>query len=197
MLIVSSIFIVASVTQVYAAVVPSGTYAPQFSPTFPNTAAATGVVSSYNPGPYDTSSTLSTTALSGFPPTWATPPSNSAEVQAVYNAINWDLVPKAPVRKFKSDGSWDFSSETSANPYCWWTYDGCVKPKVSYLPSDIYTCPNDGDWGLTYDDGPFNRYTDSNAGLENPYAEPALYNFLVNSNQKSTLFVSFMKNLRI
>lgn len=195
MLIIFILLTVASVTQTHAAAVPSDTYAPQFSPTFPNVAAPSGVVSSYNPGPYDITSVLSTTALSGFPTTWATPPSDSSEVQAVYNSINWDRVPKAPVRKFKADGTWDFSTESSANPYCWWTYDTCVKPKVSYLPPDIYTCPNNGDWGLTYDDGPFNRYTDSNADLENPYAEPALYNFLVNSNQKSTLFVRFLKHI--
>lgn len=47
-----------------------------------------------------------------------------------------------------------------------------------------------GDWGLNYDDGPFNRYTDSNAATENKYAEPALYNFLAENNLHSTLFVS-------
>lgn len=47
-----------------------------------------------------------------------------------------------------------------------------------------------GDWGLNYDDGPFNRYTDSNAAVENKYAEPALYNFLAENNLHSTLFVS-------
>lgn len=73
--------------------------------------------------------------------------------------------------------------------YCWWSDTNCVKPKQSYLPTDYYTCNNDGDWGLTYDDGPFNLYTDSNAAKENPYAEPALYNFLAKTNQKATLFV--------
>jgi hypothetical protein len=194
MLITKSLLLIAGVAQAYAATITSSGYAPQFSPVFPNTPAPSGVVTSYNPGPYDTSATLSTTPLSGFPATWATPSTSSSEVQAAYNSINWSQVPKAPVRIQDSNGNWNFGGN-SGDPYCWWSDTNCVKPKVSYLPPDYYTCNADGDWGLTYDDGPFNLYTDSNAAKENPYAEPALYNFLTKTNQKATLFVSIISYL--
>lgn len=43
-----------------------------------------------------------------------------------------------------------------------------------------------GDWGLTYDDGPFNQGV---SAVDDPYAEPTLYNFLAKTNnQKATLF---------
>lgn len=113
----------------------------------------------------------------------------------------------APVRKQDSNGNWVNDSDEN-DKYCWWSSTNCVKPKVSYLPEDIYTCPNkwvdqyistlhpsnqyfSGDWGLNYDDGPFNRYDadEDEAALENKYAEPALYNFLANTNnQKASLF---------
>lgn len=99
----------------------------------------------------------------------------------------------APVRKQDSDGNWVSDSDGDSDPYCWWSSTNCVKPKAKYLPADVYTCPTNGDWGLTYDDGPFNRYDadEDEAELENKYAEPALYNFLAKTkNQKATLFVS-------
>jgi hypothetical protein len=48
-------------------------YLPQQSPTFPTMAAATDVVTSYNPGPYSISTTLDTYQLSGYPTVWVTP----------------------------------------------------------------------------------------------------------------------------
>lgn len=188
MLITSSLILIAGAANAYAATVTSSGLAPQFSPSFPNVKPATGVVTSYNPGPYDTSPTLSLDKLKGYPEPWEIPSTSSAEVKAAYNKIDWSKVPKAPVRKQKSDGSWVKDSDGPSDPYCWWSSTNCVKPKASYLPTDIYTCPNKGDWGLNYDDGPFNRYTDENAAKENPYAEPALYNFLAKTNQKATLF---------
>lgn len=193
MLFTSSLFLIAGAAQAYAATATSSSFAPQFSPVFPNVKKATGVVTSYNPGPYDITPTLDTSGLSGYPNAWESPSTTSAEVKAAYNSIDWTKVPKAPVRKQKSDGSWVSDSDGSSDPYCWWSSTNCLKPKASYLPEDIYTCPNKGDWGLNYDDGPFNRYTDENAKKENPYAEPALYNFLTKTNQKSTLFVSKKK----
>ena len=57
-------------------------------------------------------------------------------------------------------------------------------------------CPNAGDWGLNYDDGPYNP-SDDDEEL-NKYAEPELYNFLAkNKNQKATLFVSDFTPLKI
>lgn len=194
MIVTNAVLLTAAVAQVYAATVTSSGYAPQFSPVFPSDMTKpTGVVTSYNPGPYDTSSTLSTTKLKGYPATWESPPTDSAEVKKVYNMIDWSKVPKAPVRKQDKDGNW-ITSNPDSDPYCWWSYTNCVKPKAKYLPQDIHTCDNKGDWGLTYDDGPFNRYDadEDEAATENKYAEPALYNFLVKSNQKASLFVSFI-----
>ncbi|KAL0142494.1 hypothetical protein V8B55DRAFT_1498571 [Mucor lusitanicus] len=188
MLIANALLLVAGgAVQVYAA---TSTLAPQFSPVFPSMPKATGVVTSYNPGPYDTTTKLSTARLSGYPEPWASPPTSSAEVKKVYNMIDWTKVPKAPVRKQDSNGNWVNDSDEN-DKYCWWSSTNCVKPKASYLPEDIYTCPNDGDWGLNYDDGPFNRYDadEDGAALENKYAEPALYNFLAKTNnQKASLF---------
>ncbi|KAI8350133.1 hypothetical protein BD560DRAFT_450161 [Blakeslea trispora] len=188
MYIAHSIVFVAIASQAYAASIQKRTHAPQFQPYFPNIEKPTDVVTSYNPGPYDTSASLSTAQLAGFPTPWTSPPTDSAEVLAVYNKIDWSLVPKAPVRKQDANGAWLSTSDGESDPYCWWSSTNCVKPKASYLPPDIYTCPNAGDWGLNYDDGPFNRYTDSNAKVENEYAEPALYNFLARNNLHSTLF---------
>lgn len=190
MLFTSSLFLIAGAAQAYAATTTSSSFAPQFSPVFPNMKKATNVVTSYNPDQFDSTLTLDTNGLSGYPNAWEAPSTTSAEVKAAYNLINWSKVPKAPVRKQKSNGAWVSDSDGDSDPYCWWSSTNCISPKASYLPDDIYTCPKKGDWGLNYDDGPFNRYTDENAKKENPYAEPALYNFLRKTNQKSTLFVS-------
>lgn len=177
--------------QVYAATLTRGGYAPQFSPIFPNLKTPTGVVTSYNAGPYDTTSKLSYERLEGFPETWKAPPTDLAEVKAAYNSIDWTKVPNAPIRRQNPDGSWVSTSDGANDPYCWWSSSNCLTPRVSYLPPDLYTCPNKGDWGLNHDDGPFNRYTDYNADKENPYAEPALYNFLATHNAHTSLFVNF------
>lgn len=113
MLISQSIVLLAAISaqQVYAATITSSGYAPQFSPSFPGYTAPSGVVTSYNAGPYDTTTTLSTTPLSGFPTAWEAPDPNHPEVQAVYEKIDWSKVPKAPVRKQKPDGSWVSDSD--------------------------------------------------------------------------------------
>ncbi|KAI9483517.1 MAG: hypothetical protein EXX96DRAFT_599887 [Benjaminiella poitrasii] len=89
------------------------------------------------------------------------------------------------------EGPYDTSSVLDTTKFEFrWTDSGCVKPKVNYFPTDIYTCPKDGYWGLTYDDEPFNLLYNPNAASQNPYAEPALNNFLMNTNeQKATLFL--------
>ncbi|KAG1053556.1 hypothetical protein G6F43_004368 [Rhizopus delemar] len=191
MLITNSVLLLAAgAVQVYAATSTSSNYLPQFSPSFPKIKKASGVVSSYNAGPYDTSSKLSTETLKGYPEPWSSPDTSHPEIKAVYKKINWSKVPKAPVRKQKSNGDWEFDSDGDDDPYCWWSDTNCVKPKASYLPPDIYECPKKGDWGLTYDDGPFNKLDADAEGAskENPYAEPALYNFLAKRNLHANLF---------
>ncbi|KAF1799809.1 carbohydrate esterase family 4 protein [Mucor lusitanicus] len=168
----------------------TASYMPQHSPVFPsNMPVATGVVTAYNYGPYNLSTTLPTNTLSGYPDPWSSPSTKSSEVKAAIAAIDWSLVPDIEPRKQDSDGNWLKDSDGDKDPYCWWSSTNCVKPKIASLPEDYYTCGRQGDWGLSYDDGPFNLYTDENAATENPYAEPALYNFLAeHNNQKATLF---------
>lgn len=150
-----------------------------------------GVATSYPTGQIDTGATLSTQTLNltAYPSPWTAPPTDSAEVQAVYNAIDWTHVPNATVQKATANGDLDMSgADVSNDNFCWWSNTNCVTPKVNYLPQDIYYCPRVGDWGLTYDDGPFNP-TGNNATTQ--WSEPNLYNFLAeHNNQKATLFVS-------
>jgi hypothetical protein len=53
---------------------------------------------------------------------------------------------------------------------CWWTCGGCVRE------TDVTTCPQKFQWGLTYDDGP-SWYT------------PNLLSYLDQVNLKATMFV--------
>lgn len=160
-------------------------YAPQFSPNFPGVEVPAPV---YNIGPINTNEPLSkeTLDLSKYPGAWESPDVKHPEVQEVIKSIDWNLVPKIPAKK----GGKSYNDET--DPDCWWTSTGCVKPMIDYIPDDIYTCPTPGEWGLTYDDGPFNLRPedDKNAKAENPFAEPYLYNFLAKENIKASLFVS-------
>ncbi|KAI7907944.1 uncharacterized protein BX663DRAFT_445982 [Cokeromyces recurvatus] len=118
----------------------------------------------------------------GYPSSWKMPPTTSAEVQAVIRAIDWSKVPNSPVRKAKSNGDLDMSGYDSSDPDCWWSATGCVQSKNPLIPPDVSACPQVGDWGLTYDDGPL---TESDGGI---WAEPHLYDFLASQNQKAGLF---------
>ncbi|CEG65024.1 hypothetical protein RMATCC62417_01896 [Rhizopus microsporus] len=118
----------------------------------------------------------------GYPTTWKTPPVDSPEVKAAINSIDWGLVPNATVRKANSNGDLSMTGyDSNSDPDCWWSASGCVKSKNPIIPPDYYRCPNVGEWGLTYDDGPLT----SDAGS---WAEPNLYNFLAEHNQKAGLF---------
>ncbi|CAO3596467.1 unnamed protein product [Absidia cylindrospora] len=161
----------------------SPTWLPQFPP-------PSGVNSGYPTGALDTSATLdkATLNLTAYPEPWAPATTDHPEVKAAYSAIDWTKVPDAPPNKADSNGDITFGNyDQNKDPYCWWSDTNCVKPKVDYLPEDVYYCPKAGDWGLNYDDGPYNP-SDSDALLNN-YSEPVLYNFLAaNQNQKATLF---------
>lgn len=165
-------------------------YISQHSPSFPSMPAATGVVSEYNYGPYNLSDTLPTYSLTGYPEVWKTPPTDSDEVQAAYNSIDWSLVPDANVRHQDENGDFKPDTDGPDDEYCWWSDTNCLTPKIN-IPADFHSCLQKTDWGLSYDDGPFNLYTGKDAKTENKFAEPALYNFLAeHNNQKANLFVS-------
>ncbi|ORX51257.1 glycoside hydrolase/deacetylase [Hesseltinella vesiculosa] len=142
-----------------------------------------GNAQSYPTGPVPTGPFSGTINLTGYPTTWATPPTNSPQVQNAINAINWGLVPNSTVRSASSNGNLNFGGYDSANdPDCWWSATTCTSPKHQGVPTDIVNCPIPGTWGLTYDDGPLT----SDGGQ---YAEPNLYDFLANNgNQKADLF---------
>ncbi|KAI9248174.1 hypothetical protein BY458DRAFT_526585 [Sporodiniella umbellata] len=126
--------------------------------------------------------------LKNYPEPWGEPKTDHPEIKAVMKAIDWSKVPKSSIRKVSSSGDLIMKGYNEGkDPDCWWTDSNCVKPKVSYLPEDIYMCPNADDWGLNYDDGPLNP-SDEDKELSK-YAEPELYNFLAKTkNQKATLF---------
>ncbi|KAI7887329.1 glycoside hydrolase/deacetylase [Lichtheimia hyalospora FSU 10163] len=118
-------------------------------------------------------------ALQGYPPLFQTPPTDSPEVQAVINAIDWSKVPEIPTRKSLPNRYIDTQGYSTDDPDCWWSVSHCNKPKYSGLPEDIFYCPKAGDWGLSYDDGPFTM---------GEFAEPDLYDFLAEHQQKAALF---------
>ncbi|KAI7893013.1 uncharacterized protein EV154DRAFT_417565 [Mucor mucedo] len=168
--------------------------APQFSPVFPNiNVSLSHSIPFYNNGPLDTNNTLSnvTLDLSNYPVAWSKPDVNHPEVKAVIKQINWHLVPDY-VPKTMLDYDLDQTHyDEEKDDTCWWTSTNCVKPKLTYLPQDYYTCPTKGDWGLSYDDGPLNmrtEYDGEDFEMENRFAEPRLYNFLAKENVTSTLF---------
>ncbi|CAO3694230.1 unnamed protein product [Rhizopus stolonifer] len=118
----------------------------------------------------------------GYPEGWKTPSTSSAEVQAVIASIDWGLIPNSTVRKADSNGDLTMTGyDSNSDPDCWWSASGCVESKNPTIPPDYYRCPNVGEWGLTYDDGPLT----SDAGT---WAEPNLYDFLAAHNQKAGLF---------
>lgn len=156
-----------SSTKTTDAATKTASYIPQHSPVFPKMSAPTDVVTAYNYGPYNLSTSLPTNTLSGYPDPWSSPSTKSSEVKAAIKAIDWSLVPNIKPRKQDSDGNWVKDSDGDSDPYCWWSSTNCVRPKIN-LPEDYYTCARQGDWGLSYDDGPFNLYTDKNAATENP-----------------------------
>ncbi|EIE86973.1 hypothetical protein G6F46_003648 [Rhizopus delemar] len=119
---------------------------------------------------------------SGYPEVWKSPPTDSAEVKEAIASINWGLVPNATIRKANSNGDLSMTGyDSTKDPDCWWSASGCVQSKNPVIPPDYYRCPNVGEWGLTYDDGPLT----SEAGT---WAEPNLYDFLAQHNQKAGLF---------
>ncbi|KAI9278741.1 hypothetical protein BDA99DRAFT_422724, partial [Phascolomyces articulosus] len=131
------------------------------------------------PGPYKID-------LNKYPKQLKMPPTDSPEVQDVIKQLDWSKVPKAQQRTIKV---WavDTSGYPKTDPDCWWSASTCKRPKLSYLPDDIYTCPQAGHWGLNYDDGPLKVYSFNQA--EKAWEEPRFYNFLVEHNkQKATLF---------
>ena len=103
-----------------------------------------------------------------------TPPVDSAEVQQWLSEIDMDNVPSIPVTGLNGCSNQTFNADNYENRgpdgYCWWTCGYCTRA------TDISFCPNQYDWGVSYDDGP------------SPDT-PRLLNFLDANNVKSTFFI--------
>ncbi|RUS14979.1 hypothetical protein BC937DRAFT_93070 [Endogone sp. FLAS-F59071] len=124
----------------------SASYAAQKSPVFPSgLVAKTPVAAVPTPGATIPTASLSQSAtLTGYPPTWTIPPTDSPEVVAAIAAIDWSLVPNSPVKTFDASSNPIVTNYSASDPDCWWSDTNCVVPKVSYLPPDIWYCPRDG-----------------------------------------------------
>ncbi|KAL1931443.1 hypothetical protein VTP01DRAFT_9585 [Rhizomucor pusillus] len=132
------------------------------------------------PGPYKLD-------LTKYPPPLKTPSGDHPEVQKVMSMLDWSKVPQIEKRTIKTWAVDTSGYDARSDPDCWWSASTCKKPKLSYLPEDIYMCPTPGDWGLNYDDGPL-RIWSFNETLKQ-WEEPRFYNFLVeHGKQKATLF---------
>lgn len=166
---------------------PPSAAMPQISPTFPNLVVDAGAPSTYTTGAAMATGALPSNVinLKGYPEQWKTPDVTSPEVVAAIANINMNLVPNAPVRTGSSGNLNMAGYDANKDEFCWWTASGCTIPKAAGLSADIYYCPTPKSWGLTYDDGP---YVQADPSHPDPFAEPNLYNFLAQSNQKASLF---------
>ncbi|KAG0173299.1 hypothetical protein DFQ28_005954 [Apophysomyces sp. BC1034] len=161
---------------------------PAWLPDFPKPA---DVVAAYPTNLPNITATLSHASLnlSEYPEPWSSPKTDHPEIAAVMKALDWTKVPNAAIHTDDKNGDISFSGyDENKDPYCWWSDTNCVKPKATYLPEDVYECPKAGDWGQTFDDGPFNPSDEKALIPLNKWAEPELYNFLAQHNQKATLF---------
>ncbi|CAG8448389.1 2374_t:CDS:2, partial [Cetraspora pellucida] len=104
---------------------------------------------------------LSSGVVPGDWPAIDKPPPISPEFASL---VDFTKVANAPVRKLNDKCQDD-------DPFCYWSCTNCVRNET-----DIITCPNVDDWGLTLDDGPSEYTTD-------------ILDFLDAKNIKVTFFV--------
>ncbi|KAI9278343.1 hypothetical protein BDA99DRAFT_491895 [Phascolomyces articulosus] len=126
-----------------------------------------------------------------YPSPWKIPPIDSFQIQHILrHVIDWSRVPKAPIRQYnhKNNTLVTQDYDTKLDPDCWWSATRCTIPKHKDLTfllkihQDIEYCPNVGDFGLTFDDGPL---TLEGGGA---VAEPYFYQFLAKHHQQAGLF---------
>ncbi|ORZ27026.1 hypothetical protein BCR41DRAFT_287182, partial [Lobosporangium transversale] len=108
-----------------------------------------------------------------------TPDTDTPEVKAWVQAVDWSKVPKLPIRKTKSRGDPpDCPEHEVPEDECWWTCSGC------FAHDDVMDCPAKDAWGLTFDDGP------------QPGTTEDLLELLKHKNVTATFFVTGMKSSR-
>ncbi|KAI8978123.1 hypothetical protein BDB01DRAFT_763903 [Pilobolus umbonatus] len=126
--------------------------------------------------------------LKMYPEVAKQPSVDHPEIKRVLGLLDFSKVPQIKPRVM-NQGVLDISQyNAKLDPDCWWSASICKKPKVSYIPEDIYSCPNGGDWGLNFDDGPHKAWWPKTE-KDKEYDQPRFYNFLASQNkQKATLF---------
>ncbi|KAK3806272.1 MAG: putative chitin deacetylase [Benniella sp.] len=80
-----------------------------------------------------------------FPPLNAVPPIDSPEMKEWLKGLNFDDVPKWTPHKGNPPTC--AANSPILPERCWWPCQGCAN-------TDHENCPNPGDWGITFDDGP-------------------------------------------
>jgi len=72
------------------------------------------------------------------------------------------------------------------NQYCYWPNALCVRETdTAAYPADVWECPGDNQWGLTYDDGPITNVVNG----KNVNDTVALRQALTSANVKATFFI--------
>lgn len=83
--------------------------------------------------------------IAAFPPVNAVPPTNSPEVKEWLKGLSFADVPALTIHTGNPPACPALASIPADQ--CWWTCQTCPA-------DDIQDCPNSGDWGITFDDGP-------------------------------------------
>ncbi|KAH9947942.1 glycoside hydrolase/deacetylase [Amylocystis lapponica] len=109
-------------------------------------------------------------APANYPPLDKTPPTDSALVQQWIQDVQNSGVTIPDFAPTVAGGCAANPQAAANTSRCWWTCGGCTRD------TDIAECPNDLQWGLTYDDGP------------SP-STPALLQYLQSQDLRSTFFV--------
>ncbi|KAI9251567.1 hypothetical protein BY458DRAFT_559483 [Sporodiniella umbellata] len=125
-------------------------------------------VANAHPGAHPSSATTKTTSTfkftSKFPEADIIPTAKPEWLELIKGINTTD----APVYK-NEDGLGPQPVKAGEDPYCDWTFTGCLGK------DDLYQCPK-GQWALTYDDGPSEF-------------SPQLYDYLDKVNVKATFFM--------
>jgi len=115
-------------------------------------------------------SPVSKFSASIYPPLDKAPPTDSALVQQWITEVSESGITIPNITANVAGGCPANPVAATDSSRCWWTCGGCTRS------TDVTTCPQKYQWGLTYDDGPA------------PYT-PDLLNYLNQTNLKATFFV--------
>ncbi|KAF2760503.1 glycoside hydrolase/deacetylase [Pseudovirgaria hyperparasitica] len=116
---------------------------------------------------------------SSWPPLDQVPDTNSPEVRQWVSQIDWSKVPNiSPSGSALCDRTSNQNNVANAQANCWWSCNLCTRP------DDATACPNRGEWGLTFDDGP-SQYTNQ------------LLDYLDSQRVKATFFLTGSQSTKV